>query len=124
MYLNLQHLRFAQRLLDPLTLALLLIYMMVNVIVFAEAFYLRAHKQEVFFTNSLVGAVTVTICTLTFGRYYGARGIAVSCCIGNIIGLVWSTYKFRKYRRLWHTPEEATATSVSTNGDQVRFLVP
>ncbi len=77
-----------------------------------KAFYLRAHKQEVFFTNSLVGAVTVTICTLTFGQYYGARGIAVSCCIGNIIGLVWSTYKFRKYRRLWHTPKEATATSV------------
>lgn len=38
MYLNLQHLRFAQRLLDPFTLALLLIYMMVNVIVFAESF--------------------------------------------------------------------------------------
>lgn len=104
-YLNFLHLRFAQRLLDPFSLALLLIYMMVNVIVFAEAFYLRAHKQEVFFINSLVGAVTVTICTLTFGRHYGARGIAVSCCIGNIIGLVWATYKFRKYRRLWHAPE-------------------
>jgi O-antigen/teichoic acid export membrane protein len=111
-YLNLLHLRFAQRLLDPLTLGLLLICMIINVIVLAEAFYLRAHKQEVFFINSVVGAVTVTITTLTFGRYYGARGIAVSCCIGNILGLVWSTYKFRKYRRLWHTPADATATRV------------
>ena len=111
-YLNFQHLRFAQRLLDPLSLGLLLLYMMVNVIVFSEAFYLRAHKQEVFFVNSLVGAVTVTACTLLFGWYYGARGIAVSCCVGNFVGLMWATYKFRKYRRLWHTPERATATSV------------
>jgi O-antigen/teichoic acid export membrane protein len=86
--------------------------MMVNVIVFSEAFYLRAHKQEVFFVNSLVGAVTVTACTLLFGWYYGARGLAVSCCVGNFVGLVWATYKFRKYRRLWHIPERATATTV------------
>jgi hypothetical protein len=109
-FLNIAHLRFAQRLLDPFSLGLLLIYMMVNVIVFAEAFYLRAHKQEVFFINSVVGAVTVTITTLTFGRYYGAWGIAISCCVGNIFGLVWATYKFRKYRRLWHTPEGPVAT--------------
>jgi hypothetical protein len=111
-YLNFQHFRFAQRLLDPLSLGLLLLYMMVNVIVFSEAFYLRAHKQEVFFVNSLVGAVTVTACTLLFGWYYGARGIAVSCCGGNFVGLMWATYKFQKYRRLWHAPERATATSV------------
>jgi hypothetical protein len=111
-YVNFQHLRFAQRLLDPVSLGLLLLYMMVNVIVFSEAFYLRAHKQEVFFINSLVGAVTVTAFTLFFGWYYGARGIAASCCVGNFVGLVWSTYKFRKYRRLWHTPERATAISV------------
>jgi O-antigen/teichoic acid export membrane protein len=84
--------------------------MIFNVIIFAEAFYLRAHKQEVLFTNSVVGAVTVTITTLTFGRYYGARGIAVTCCLGNIFGLVWATYKFRKYRKLWHTPQDAAAT--------------
>jgi hypothetical protein len=109
-FLNLEHLRFAQRLLDPFSLGLLLIYMIFNVIIFAEAFYLRAHKQEVLFTNSVVGAVTVTITTLTFGRYYGARGIAVTCCLGNIFGLVWATYKFRKYRKLWHTPQDAAAT--------------
>jgi len=101
-FLNVQHLRFSQRLLDPSSIAMLMVYMVTNVIVFAEAYYLRAHKQEVFFVNSLVGAVTVTACTFLFGRLYGAKGIVVSCCIGNILGLVWSTYKFRKYRRLWH----------------------
>jgi hypothetical protein len=112
-FLNAMHLRFAQRLLDPFSLGLLLIYMVANVIIFAEAFYLRAHKKEVLFINSIVGAVTVTLCTLTFGRYYGARGIAISCCVGNFVGLAWASYKFRKYRRVWHAPEDASAAIVS-----------
>jgi len=111
-YLNFQHLRFAQRLLDPFSLGLLLIIMVTNVVIFSEAIYLRAHKQEVFFINSIVGAILVSSCTLFFGRYYGALGIAASCCLGNVVGLVWATYKFRKYRKLWHAPEHATATTV------------
>ena len=109
-FLNVQNIRFAQRLLEPSSIAMLMVYMVTNVIIFAQAYYLRAHKQEVFFVNSLVGAVSVTAFTLIFGRYFGARGIVVSCCIGNILGLFWASYKFRKYRRLWHTPEVATAT--------------
>jgi O-antigen/teichoic acid export membrane protein len=103
-YLNLQHFSFAQRLLAPLPLAVLLLYMIVNVVTSAEAYYLRAHKQEVFFVNSLVGAIAITICTFIFGRRYGATGIVVSTCLLNWGGLVWATYKFRKYRRLWHAP--------------------
>jgi O-antigen/teichoic acid export membrane protein len=110
-YLNLRHFRFAERLLDPISLGILLIYMIVNVIVSAEAYYLRAHKQEVFFVNSIVGAVVVTACTLIFGRRYGAPGIVVSTCLLNAGGLVWATYKFRKYRRLWHTPQESHVPS-------------
>jgi hypothetical protein len=104
LYLNWQHIRFAQRLLNPSSIAMLMLYMITNVIIFAEAYYLRAHKQEVFFINSLVGASVVTLCTFIFGRYYGATGIVVSCCIGNVIGLIWATQKFMKYRRVWHTP--------------------
>jgi O-antigen/teichoic acid export membrane protein len=78
--------------------------MVVNVVIAAEAYYLRAHKQEVFFVNSLVGAVAVTLCTFIFGRRYGATGIVVSTCLLNFAGLIWATYKFRKYRRLWHAP--------------------
>jgi O-antigen/teichoic acid export membrane protein len=103
MFLNVQHIRFAQRLLDPSSIALLMIYMITNVLIFAEAYYLRAHKHEVFLINSLVGAITVTVCTLMFGRIYGAKGIVVSCCIGNLLSLAWATQKFRKYRRLWHS---------------------
>ena len=104
-FINAQHIRFSQRLLDPNSIAMLMVYMITNVVIFAQAYYLRAHKQEVFFVNSLVGAVNVTACTLIFGRTYGARGIVVSCCISNVLGLIWSTHKFRKYRRLWHAAQ-------------------
>jgi O-antigen/teichoic acid export membrane protein len=104
-YLNLRHFSFAQRLLGPVALGILLLYMIVNVVISAEAYYLRAHKQEVFFVNSVVGAIAVTVCTFIFGRRYGATGIVVSTCLLNWGGLVWATYKFRKYRRIWHTPQ-------------------
>jgi len=103
-YLNLHHIRFAQRLLDPMSIAMLMITMITNVAIFAQAYYLRAHKQEVLLLNSVVGALAVTAFTLIFGRLYGARGIVASCCIGSVPGLMWSTFLFQKYRRLWHTP--------------------
>ena len=102
MYLKIEHIRFGQRLLEPSSIAMLMIYMITNVVIFAQAYYLRAHKQEVFFFNSIVGALLVTACTLVFGRYYGATGLVVSCCVGNVLGLGWATYKFQKYRTLWH----------------------
>jgi len=102
LYLNFEHIHFGQRLLDPASMAMLMISMIINVMVFAQAYYLRAHKQEVFLVNSVVGAISVTLCTLIFGRYYGARGIVASCCVGNILGLLWATQKFQKYRRIWH----------------------
>lgn len=103
-YLNLHHIRFAQRLLDPLSIAMLMITMITNVAISAEAYYLRAHKQEVFLLNSVVGALTVTALTLIFGRLYGARGIVASCSVGSVPGLMWATFLFQKYRKLWHTP--------------------
>lgn len=101
-YVNFHHFRFAQRLLPPTPLGILMIYMVVNIIIFAQAYYLRAHKQEVFFLNSLVGAVAVALSTVIVGRHYGAAGIVITCCILNFGGLIWATYKFRKYRSLWH----------------------
>jgi hypothetical protein len=103
-YLNLQHVRFAHRLLDPFSIAMLMITMITNVAIFAEAYYLRAHKQEVLLLNSIVGALSVTALTLIFGRLYGARGIVISCSVGSIPGLMWATFLFQKYRKLWHTP--------------------
>ena len=56
---------------------MLMISTVVNVVIFAQAYYLRAHKQEVFFVNSVVGAVSVTACTFVFGWYYGALAVVL-----------------------------------------------
>lgn len=101
-YLNLRHFNFAERLLPPSCIAILMVYVIANVVIFAQAYYLRAHKQEVFFVNSIVGAMVVALSAFIFGRRYGAAGIVVACCILNFGGLAWATYKFRKYRTLWH----------------------
>lgn len=101
--LNWAHLRFASRLLDPVSMALLLMTALINVVVFGEATYLRAHKQEKFLLNSILGAVLITLSTWFLGKYYGAPGVVTgSLLVGLLIGLPLGTYVFVKYRRLWH----------------------
>jgi len=46
-----------------------MVYMITNVLWFARPYHLRAHKQEVFVVNSLVGAVRLIACALIFGRF-------------------------------------------------------
>jgi hypothetical protein len=102
-YLNAKHIRFADRLLSPACIAGLLIATAVNVVVFGEALYLRAHKQEKFLLNSILGAALVAPSTYFLGRFYGAQGIvAGNVAIALLMGLPLGTYVFLKYRRLWH----------------------
>ena len=101
--LNIMHLRFAQRLLTPICLAGLLGATALNVVIFGQALYLRAHKQEKFLLNSVIGAILVSTSTYFLGRYYGAPGIvAGNLAIAVLFGLPSGTYMFVKYRRLWH----------------------
>lgn len=105
-YLNREHLRAAQRLLDPSLLGLLLLVGAMNVIVTAQALYLRAHKQEKFLLNSVLGALLVSLSTYFLGRRYGAEGIIVGFFIISLfLGLGGGTYVFRKYRNIWHASE-------------------
>lgn len=101
--LNAVHLRFAQRLLSPACLAGLLLAAAVNVVVFGQALYLRAHKQEKFLLNSILGAILISASTYFLGRYYGAPGIVLgNLAIAVLIGLPLGTFVFLKYRRAWH----------------------
>lgn len=102
-YLNIDHSRFAQRLLSPLPFGLLLVAMTINVAVFAEALYLRAHKQEKFLSASILTAILMGLSTYFIGKQFGAVGMVVSYAIINlIVGLGYGTYLFLKYRRIWH----------------------
>jgi O-antigen/teichoic acid export membrane protein len=101
--LNRMHSPLAHRLVDPASLAFLLGTAPLNAIAFGQAMYLRAHKQEKFLLNSVLGAVLVGGSTLVLGKFYGVRGVVVgSFASGLLVGLPMGTYTFAKYRRLWH----------------------
>jgi O-antigen/teichoic acid export membrane protein len=101
--LRMYHIAFALRLLPSLPLAIMFLATVCNIVVFAEALYLRAHKQEKFMVNSIVGALWMVPAALVLGRWYGANGIAIAYLCGSVfIGVGFGTYTFSKYRRLWH----------------------
>jgi O-antigen/teichoic acid export membrane protein len=102
-YLNIRHISLASRLLSPACLAGLLFVNALNITVFGQALYLRAHKQEKFLVNSIVAAILVALSTYFLGRYYGAPGIVTgNLIIAVFVGLPFGTYIFVKYRRIWH----------------------
>jgi len=101
-YMNLRHYKFSHRLLDPLLLGFLFLNATVNVVIFGQAYYLRAHKQEKFLVNSVVGAITSGLTAFFLGRRYGAAGMVIANSLLNVLGLVWATLVFVKYRRIWH----------------------
>ncbi len=93
----------AARLLAPLPFAMLLAGSIGNNVVAAEAMYLRAHKQERFMINSIVGALYTAPMVYLLGTRFGSLGIASGYLAGTIvIGLGFGTYTFLRWRRIWH----------------------
>ena len=102
-WINHTRMSFAHRLLSPLALGLLFCATLVNLVVFSEALYLRAHKQEKFLINSVLTALLVAASTLILGKYFGAMGMIVGyLAVGSIVSLGLGTFTFVKYRRAWH----------------------
>ena len=79
----------------------------INHIVFAQAAYLRAHKQEPFLLNSVIGGILMAFSTYFLGKWYGAFGAAAGYFfLALIIGLSWATWIFISKRRQWHQGEK------------------
>ncbi len=101
--LNRQGIRFAQRLLPPLPFALLLLTMVLNQAVGSMALYLRAHKQEKFLLNSVLGGLLVACSTLTLGRRFGPTGMLAGFLgVTVVVGMGMGAWTFTHYRHLWH----------------------
>lgn len=91
------------RFLDPLSLLLLLGNAVITCVMFSQAIYLRAHKQEPFLVISLAGAVFVSLVILLLGRPYGGPGIAAGLFFLNLfVSLPWATWVFLQKRKQWH----------------------
>ncbi len=101
------------RVLEPLPMALLLGATVITHIVFAEAVYLRAHKQEPLLVVSLVWGVLAAGASFILGRQYGATGMMFGYFMMSlIVGLGGGTWVFVKKRALWHAPDALSSESV------------
>jgi hypothetical protein len=102
-YLNGAHLRFAQRLLDPLSLGILLLGTVINVLIFALSIYLRAHKVEKMLVSSIIGATLVGCSTYFLGKHFGARGMVIGyLAVQALVGLAYNLSIFTRFRRESH----------------------
>lgn len=94
--------KFATRFLDPGTFVLLMLATIMNYISYAQAAYLRAHKEDPFLAVSIVCAVMIGISTLLLGRSYGADGAITGffliCCF---VGVGWGSKIFVSKRKEW-----------------------
>ncbi|HEX8280205.1 MAG TPA: hypothetical protein VF551_02410, partial [Chthoniobacterales bacterium] len=75
---------FIHRLLGPLATCLLLANAIVSTVIFSQAMYLRAHKEEPFLINSVIGAIMVSAILYFLGRPFGALGISAGLLCGGL----------------------------------------
>lgn len=96
--------RWSARLLDPLPFAIMLAGLLANMIGFAEAIYLRAHKREPFLGIYLASALAIVPSTFILGRAYGATGMMLGYLVATaVITVGGGTWVFQRKRREWHT---------------------
>jgi len=102
--LHLKGVQFASRFLEPWPFVLLILATIFNYITYAQAAYLRAHKQEPFLLLSLVSAGFIATLTLALVKDYGALGL-MSAYLGVsvLIGFGWGSIIFFSKRRKWQT---------------------
>ncbi len=88
----------------PLPLfAILLLTVCLNHIVFSEAVYLRAHKQEPFLAVSILVGVLTAASTIFTGRHWGTSGVTIGYFFtSGVVGVALGTAIFMTKRREWH----------------------
>lgn len=98
---------WSQRFLGPAPMGLLMLACLLQVIIYGESVYLRAHKDEPLLACSVAVAVLTSISTYVLGREFGAAGITAGY-LGVIAtaGLIWATIVFVTKRRMWHSVPE------------------
>ena len=99
-YLNITASPYAIRVVPLNLFTWLCVVCLANHIVFAEASYLRAHKQEPFLGISVMGAVSIVILVVLFVPHWGLAGAVYSYTVSTLLfGLVGGTVVFFKKRK-------------------------
>lgn len=93
---------FAYRILNPLPFLLLVLATIFAYVTYAQAAYLRAHKEEPFMWISLMSAALIGGLTVMLGKEYGATGLMVAyATVYGIVGVGWGSRIFFSKRREW-----------------------
>lgn len=93
----------ANRFLGYFPILLMMVALVVNILVFALATYLRCHKKEPFLYESIVMGILSMFNTLIFGKMYGLYGICIGYCLLTLLfSLPWSFYLYVHYKHKWH----------------------
>jgi O-antigen/teichoic acid export membrane protein len=90
------------RFLDYLPMILMMIPLFINQFVTAWATYLRCHKQEPFFVNSIAAGILCCLSTLLLGKYVGVIGVTAGYCLITVCFMPWGYYIFKTKKREWH----------------------
>src|SRR5580704_12187420 len=77
--------RFSARLLPLWTVGIMLVNTIMSHIVYSQALYLRAHKEEPFITQSFFGALLIGALTFMLGKYYGANAIVLGVFVQGVL---------------------------------------
>jgi hypothetical protein len=95
---------WSARILDPSTLALLLITSVVLHLIYSEAVYLRAHKAEPFVVVAVVTSLATGVSSYLLVKSHGAAGISAGYLVCMAVYLAVGSLIFQQKRREWHEP--------------------
>ncbi|MBN2108340.1 MAG: hypothetical protein JW832_13020 [Deltaproteobacteria bacterium] len=100
--------RFSGRVPEWPVLFMLCAVTVMNQIVFAEAFYLRAHKREPFLANSIFIGVAMAVGLFCFphSSAFSVSAMYALCICGS---LIWASIIFIYCRSHWHSPDRENA---------------
>jgi hypothetical protein len=101
------------RILEPSTLALLLVTSVVLHLIYSEAIYLRAHKAEPFVVVAVVSSLATGVSSYVLGKSHGAAGITTGYLICMVAYLAVGSLIFQQKRREWHEPALQPLSEVS-----------
>lgn len=90
------------RLMTFANLLILSLYWLVQFIVGAWAFYLRAHKEEPYVITSLISAIYIILVTFVIVKYLDSSYILAGLYSAAIIFTPWNYYIFRQKIVKWH----------------------
>jgi O-antigen/teichoic acid export membrane protein len=96
------HFAIGRRFLDPGPTSLLVLATVVNQVIFGQATYLRAHKQEPFMILSVVNGLVTGLLIAILGYFFGAWGVSIAYALIQVIMLAWASLVWGKCRRDWH----------------------